>query len=123
MSLTSRTFFRIQAPHRVKEKRKVYASIDGSSLRGANDPACLGRDKTLVVHYEQQHRLYELCLNHRTPDRYDRFMRKYGSPLRHRPHVAFELEIPQILQKLLAKNTLAPQIATQIGRASCRERV
>src|SRR5699024_7521233 len=82
---------------------------DAPSLCSPDYPVGLGGYKTLVVDGKQDHGLDKLGLYHRTPYRYDRFMRKYRSSLRHRPYITFKFKVSEIFKKIIAKDPLTPQ--------------
>ena len=63
-----------------------------------------------MIQGQQQVGFDELGLDGGGPDGEDGFPREDRSPLRHCPDVAGEGKVPQIVQKLLRKAVLGPQI-------------
>ena len=63
-----------------------------------------------MVHAQQQVRLHQLRLNGGRTDGDDRLPGENGRSLRHRPDVAGELEIGQIIQEILAEALPPPQV-------------
>ena len=82
----------------------------GPALGRTGDAAGLGSDQGLVVDGQKDHRLDKLRLHHRPGNRHDRLTREDGRALGHRPHVALELEMGQVVQKLLVKTAAAAQV-------------
>ena len=81
-----------------------------ASLGGTDNPVGLGGDQTLMVHAQQQVRLHQLRLNGGRTDGDDRLPGENGRSLRHRPDVAGEFEICQVVQEILIKALPPPQV-------------
>ena len=79
-------------------------------LRGAGNAIGLCGHKALVVKCQQQERLHKLRLNSRSADGNDRLVGENRCALGNGPDVPGELEIPQILQKALGEQLLAPKV-------------
>ena len=54
--------------------------------------------------------LDELRLDHRSGDRDERLAGEHGRALGHSPHVAFELEVPQVVEKRLGETAAPAQV-------------
>ncbi len=80
-----------------------------SPLGRPDDPVGLGGDQALVVDGQQGEGLDQLGLDGRRPDRHHRLPGEDRRPLRHRPDVARETEVPQVAQEILGEQVLVPQ--------------
>ena len=63
-----------------------------------------------MVDRQQHHGFDELGLHHRPPDGHDGLVGEDGGALRHRPNVAGEAEVFQIIQKGFAEQLFSPQV-------------
>ena len=81
-----------------------------AALGGPDDAVGLGGDQALVVQAQEHEGLDKLGLDGGGPDGEDGLPGEDGRSLRNRPDVAGEGEIFQIVQKLLRKAVLGPQI-------------
>ena len=85
-------------------------AVPAPPVGGPDDAVGLGGDEGLVVYREQQEGLDKLGLDGGRPDGEEGLPGEDGGALGHRPDVAGEPEVLQILQKALAEAALAPQI-------------
>ena len=83
---------------------------DSSALRRPDDTACLRCYQGLMIDLQEHCRLHKLRINQWCYDRQDRLIRIHDRPLRECIEISFKPEIPQILQKILLKDLLLPQI-------------
>ena len=80
------------------------------ALGSPHQAAGLGGNQALVVDAQQGVSLNELGLRRRRPDRNQRFIGEYRRSLGHRPDVPGKAEGPQIVQEILFKKALCPQV-------------
>jgi len=88
-----------------------------AALSGPDDAVGLGSDEALVVDAQQQVGFDELGLDGGSPDGDQRLLGEDHGALGHGPDIAGELEVLQILQKLLGEEIPV----TQIGDIRLRE--
>ena len=82
----------------------------GAALGSADDAVGLGGDEALVVDRKQGKGLDQLGLNGRGANHHHRLTGEDGRALRDRPDITGKLEVAQILQELLVKQVLSPQV-------------
>ena len=81
-----------------------------AALGSADDAVGLGGNEALVVDGEEGEGLDELGLDSGSPDHHHRLAGEDGRALGDGPDIAGELEVPQVIQELLVKEALAPEV-------------